>query len=257
VEFEFPAGASLAAGQHLVVVNFDPATDATELASFRTKYGVPAGVSIVGPWSGRLDNAGESIELYKPDAPQTSAPDAGYVPMVLVERVQYRPVAPWSPAADGTGFSLHRVSASGYANDPTNWMAAAPSPGAQGLLDTDGDGMPDGWESANGLNPLSAADATQDWDGDGLTNRQEYEAGTDPRSATSALVLDISVAGSVLLEFDASVGRNYTIESSATPVSGSWQKLVDIPAGAERRIQVSDPSPPPTRFYRLRTPQTP
>jgi parallel beta-helix repeat protein len=41
-------------------------------------------------------------------------------------------------------------------------------------IDTDGDGMPDGWEVANGLNPLSARDAQSDLDGDGVSNLNEY-----------------------------------------------------------------------------------
>lgn len=49
--------------------------------------------------------------------------------------------------------------------------------------DTDGDGIPDGWEIINGLNPVNPADAATDIDGDGLTNLQEYLNGSDPRNA--------------------------------------------------------------------------
>ncbi len=47
--------------------------------------------------------------------------------------------------------------------------------------DTDGDGMPDGWEYKYGLNPRSSADGGQDPDSDGLLNVDEFTHGTDPR----------------------------------------------------------------------------
>lgn len=47
--------------------------------------------------------------------------------------------------------------------------------------DTDSDGISDGWEAINGLNPL-ANDAAGDADNDGLTNLQEFVLGTSPQS---------------------------------------------------------------------------
>ena len=48
--------------------------------------------------------------------------------------------------------------------------------------DTDGDGMPDAWEIAHGLDPF-VNDASLDPDTDGLVNAQEFLAGTDPHNA--------------------------------------------------------------------------
>ncbi|HMP74672.1 MAG TPA: S8 family serine peptidase [Kiritimatiellia bacterium] len=61
-------------------------------------------------------------------------------------------------------------------------VPAGPNPTA---WDTDGDGMPDGWEMLNGLNPIDPSDAAGDLDLDGLTNLQEYQLGTDPRNTDS------------------------------------------------------------------------
>ncbi len=48
--------------------------------------------------------------------------------------------------------------------------------------DSDSDGMPDGWEVINNLNPL-LNDASLDSDGDGVSNFEEYLADTSPNSS--------------------------------------------------------------------------
>jgi len=123
VDFDFPPGATLAAGAHALVVSFDP-TNTSLLENFRARVRVPEAVPVFGPFQGKLDNSSDSVELFRPDAPV-----AGVVPYVLVERVRYRDVAPWPGAADGIGASLQRVNESAYGNDPANWVAAAPGVG--------------------------------------------------------------------------------------------------------------------------------
>jgi len=49
-------------------------------------------------------------------------------------------------------------------------------------LDSDGDGMPDSWEVANGFNPLNSSDAATDADHDGLSNFLEFKEGTQPNN---------------------------------------------------------------------------
>ncbi|HRK66102.1 MAG TPA: CotH kinase family protein, partial [Hyphomonas sp.] len=46
--------------------------------------------------------------------------------------------------------------------------------------DTDGDGMPDSWESRFGLDPRDPRDAAGDLDRDGISNLEEYQLGSSP-----------------------------------------------------------------------------
>ena len=48
-------------------------------------------------------------------------------------------------------------------------------------MDSDGDGMPDAWEIANGLNPNDPSDAVKDCNGDGYTNIEKYINGMDTK----------------------------------------------------------------------------
>jgi hypothetical protein len=254
VNFDFPPGTTVLPGGHLLVVSFDPVNDPGSLSAFRSKYALDPGVPIYGPYTGKLDNGGESVELYKPDAPQTAPdPDVGFVPYILVDKVKYSDTLPWPVAADGGDASLQRISPDEYGNDPINWMAANPNPGPVNS-DTDGDGMPDSWESANGLNPTNPDDAGQDADGDGLKNLDEYLAGTDPQDPGSSLRLQITRPGNVVLRFTAVPNKGYTIESRDDLATGSWGHMQDVaPSSTGGLVQVTDTRPGGQRFYRLRT----
>jgi Lamin Tail Domain/Bacterial TSP3 repeat len=260
VDFLFPAAVTLPAAGYAIVVGFDPATNAALLASFRGKYGVPTDVPLYGPYDGKLNNAGESIELYKPDSSQTAPhPDAGFVPYVLVEQVTYSNAPPWPAGADGTGLSLQRRSLGSYGNEPLNWVACSPNPGTRNCMsDTDGDALPDDWELANGLSPDSAAGndgANGDPDGDGMTNWQEYLAGTDPHNSQDTLRFDsVSCSNQVCrLQFNTHTGRNYAIERlDVFRPTNTWVAFTNLIPSANGPVNVSDPQAPAGYFYRLK-----
>ena len=131
VSFTFPTNVTLAATSQLLVVSFNPQTNPSQLAAFRAAFGVSAGLPVHGPWSGKLDNGGEALELYQPGAPQLAPqPDAGFVPSVLVDRVEYSDMSPWPVGGDGDGQSLQRVAANEFGDDAGNWAAAGPTAGA-------------------------------------------------------------------------------------------------------------------------------
>ncbi len=61
----------------------------------------------------------------------------------------------------------------GIITDPRQ-MGGYPEYKGEPRVDTDGDGMPDDWEIANGLNPNDPSDANGDCTGDGYTNIEKY-----------------------------------------------------------------------------------
>jgi len=128
VDFDFPTNVVMPPGSRLLVVPFDPVSDHAQLDSFRSRYGVPTNVPIFGPWTGKLNNAGETVELKYPDKPEFVGTNL-IVPYVLAEQISYQPGLPWPTNANGLGASLQRLISYAYGNDPTNWSAATPTPG--------------------------------------------------------------------------------------------------------------------------------
>jgi hypothetical protein len=129
VEFVFPADlpVTIPAGGYLLVVN--------KPAAFSLRYpGVPA-EKIFGPYDGKLNDAGESLELSMPG----DVDNAGERHYIRVDRVNYSDgshpencpglIDLWPTGPDGYGKSLTRRVLLDYGNDPDNWIASAPSPG--------------------------------------------------------------------------------------------------------------------------------
>ncbi|MDP6544998.1 MAG: lamin tail domain-containing protein, partial [Phycisphaerae bacterium] len=129
VDVEFDEGATIGAGETLVVLPFDPniPANAIRLADFRGYYGIDVSVAAVGGYDGLLDGGGDRITLQRPDSPPLE--EVNFVPHLLEDEVRYDDQAPWPSIADGGGQSLHRRAPSLWGGDAANWNAAAPNPG--------------------------------------------------------------------------------------------------------------------------------
>lgn len=198
-----------------------------------------------GQFSGKLDNGGETLTLSGPEG-------------TTVLSLTYDDRDPWPAMADGTGLSLQRL-ASFPASTSLPWIAAAPTPGRPfGSNDTDGDGLPDAWERANGTR-WDSPDADADPDRDGFSNAQEFFAGTRPADAASALRIVQFQADPGLLrfEFQAVSNRTYSVFSS-TSLASPWSKVMDVSARpTTRQIVVTNlPANSQMLFFRIRTPQS-
>ncbi len=103
------------------------------------------------------------------------------------------------------------------------------------LLDEDGDGMSDVWETAHGFPTTDGGTAIPDQapaadpDSDGFPNLQESVAGTDPSSSSPPLgMFQVTASANALnpLSFDLQwhevIGKQYQVEKSTALLAGSW-----------------------------------
>ncbi len=161
--------------------------------------------------------------------------------------------------------NLQPSSSGGYSVVVSNTYGAVTSTVATLTViwrDTDGDGMPDAWELAHGLDPSDPADAGTDPDHDGLTNLQEYIAGTDPHDPLSVLIVRLLDAGNggALIRFSAMPNISYTLQYRTNLVQGQWNKLTNVAAQpGTNAVEILDPAAAASgrRYYRIATPQQP
>ncbi len=176
IEITLPAGTVLPADGILVAVGFDPA-DSTAAANFRELFSADNSVVLVGPYTGRLNNAGETVKLVKPKNPSSSTGG-----LILVDFLNYAGSSPWPADANGNGRSLGRRMIDSFGGLPGNWAAQTPSPGSVVFArpgDMDGDGSIDTddiealvlalrnralYEQTYGMSPTLAGDIDRDGD---------------------------------------------------------------------------------------------
>lgn len=248
--FSFAAGTVLRPGDYILVVGFDP-NDTATLAAFRTQYGLTTAMRIYGPFSPKLSNSTQLIELQGPRADGT---------LIMIDRVEFFDASPWPTTPDGGGKSLSRTSRAVIGNTAANWTGQNATPGSvnagqTAISDSDGDGIPDAYEDSHGLDKFDAADAALDADGDGYTNLEEYRLGTDPQNGASRFQALVTISGSGFrISFQANAGVAYTIQYR-DEMDGAWLPLASVPAGgSSQTVTYDDATNGSRRFYRVTTP---
>ena len=121
-----------------------------------------------------------------------------------------------------------------YVAGDVNASQLSPAPAALVLSprDTDGDGMPDGWEAHYGDSGTGMLPDSDD-DGDGMVNLHECVAGTDPLDEESVLALSALTPNTdttVVIEWHSATDRLYSVGESEHLPAGFRPVASNIPA---------------------------
>ncbi len=122
------------------------------------------------------------------------------------------------------------------ASPKENYFSEKKSSPANSLLsDSDDDGMPDTWETDNGLNPNDPFDVWEDPDNDFVLNLFEYQLNSDPFNASTPNIMTVSAGeniedaidetptGSVLRVESGTYNVNYmTFNPTTIMIQGGW-----------------------------------
>lgn len=141
-----------------------------------------------------------------------------------------------------------------FGNDPASWTVSRPGPG---IIDSDGDGLPDDWELRYGLSPFrnSGNDgADGDPDGDGIPNKDEYRNSTEPWIGPAHLECRKSadLAHIVEVEFVSLPLRTTTLLGRPWREQSGWEPLMIIPPLPDRATNFySEPASETGRLYML------
>ena len=126
-DYNFDDNIPIADGQSLVIVKFNPDApdNANRTAAFKQHYGIGDDVTLLGGYTGQLNNGGDRVQLVRM---LSSAGDD--VHRVQEDEVLFDDLPTWPTAADGTGFSLQRIGNDTLGNDSSSWFAGQANPGS-------------------------------------------------------------------------------------------------------------------------------
>ena len=114
VDFVFPTNTTISSCEPIIICSTNP-------VAFRAAYGLPVSVPVFGPWTGKLDRAGETLRIEQALDPE---PD-GFVPYGRVDRISWRSVSPWPVIPVDSGRAIERAPHRAYGNDPAHWWLTA------------------------------------------------------------------------------------------------------------------------------------
>ncbi|MCB9497551.1 MAG: lamin tail domain-containing protein [Fibrobacteria bacterium] len=97
--------------------------------TFRAAHKVPTGV-LIRTFPGRLDDAGERLQLGHPLLPVTNSAGKLEWKSRVVDQASWLPGFPWPLSANGGGHCLERIDPRIPGDSPRAWRAASPTPGA-------------------------------------------------------------------------------------------------------------------------------
>lgn len=163
IDYAFPSGTILSAGGWFVISEN------------------PAGLAgALGPWTGKLDNGGESIELRNNNGR-------------VMDKLRYGTEGEWPTATDGAGVSLAKRSANLATDDPHNWQPSRQlggTPGADNFptilppITTLRVATDAAWKVlATGSEPAASWNMTGFDDSSWLTGKGTFQLGSDPLPA--------------------------------------------------------------------------
>jgi hypothetical protein len=178
--------------------------------------------------------------------------------------VESRGAGPYVFNVTGLGAGRHELVALGTDGSGKSLASGPVTIEVQGEADTDGDGMPDGWEVTHGL-VVGIDDSQGDGDGDGMVNIDEYVAGTLPDDSTSYLKIERvgGVAGggeAPTISFQGLAGKSYGVQWAEALPGGVWNVVSNTPVlPSDQWVTVLDltATNAPHRYYRLQTPAGP
>jgi hypothetical protein len=133
IDFTFRDDVSLKPSESLLVVNFDPLAEPLKLQALQEKEVMPAGIEVLGPYDGRLNNGGDRVSLQRLVISTDPVDPEKTLAWVDEDQVTYlsQRALPLPPEARAS--ALTRLTEAQGEVTTEHWAYALPTPGQHGM----------------------------------------------------------------------------------------------------------------------------